>query len=138
MHNIRTADTTGSDAYMEGQVAYDTGDLALKGKIMLSPEYSAKLAKKAEPLNALINPDKRIVLPMTIPGTMSKPKPLLDAMYVTKATAQYYGKKELEKLGEKMGLPKQQADKSQQQQQQQQPQQKQETPINKLFKGLFK
>jgi len=141
MHNIRTAEITGSDAFIEGQVACDTGDLALKGKVMFSPEYSAKLAKKAEPLNALIDADKRMVLPITITGNMSKPKPLLDAKYVTKATAQYYGKKELEKYGEKLGLPKLQTDKSSQQQQpqqQQEPQKKEEGTINKLFKGIFK
>ncbi len=133
MHNLHTEEISGSDAYMEGMVACDTGELALKGKIMLSPDYSAKLAQKAEPLNSLINPEKRMVLPMTITGTMSKPKPLLDATYVAKATAQYYAKKELEKLGAKLGGSKQQDDKSQQQ-----PQKKEDGTINKLFKGLFK
>lgn len=134
MHNVHTEEISGSDAYMEGLVACDTGELALKGKIMLSPDYSAKLAKKAEPLNSLINPEKRMVLPMTITGTMSKPKPLLDAAYVAKATAQYYAKKELEKLGGKLTGSKSQDDKSQPQQ----PQKKEEGTINKLFKGLFK
>ena len=133
MYNIHTEEISGSDAYMEGLVACDTGELALKGKIMLSPDYSAKLAKKAEPLNSLINPEKRMVLPMTITGTMSKPKPLLDAAYVAKATAQYYAKKELEKLGGKLTGSKPQDDKSQQQ-----PQKKEDGTINKLFKGLFK
>ena len=133
MHNVHTEEISGSDAYMEGLVACDTGELALKGKIMLSPDYSAKLAKKAEPLNTLINPEKRMVLPMTITGNMSKPKPLLDATYVAKATAQYYAKKELEKLGGKLTGSKQQDDKSQQQ-----PQKKEDGTINKLFKGLFK
>ncbi len=133
MHNVHTEEISGSDAYMEGLVACDTGELALKGKIMLSPDYSVKLAKKAEPLNSLINPEKRMVLPMTITGTMSKPKPLLDAAYVAKVTAQYYAKKELEKLGGKLTGSKQQDDKSQQQ-----PQKKEDGAINKLFKGLFK
>lgn len=134
MHNLHTEEISGSDAFMEGLVAYDTGELALKGKIMLSPDYSAKLAKKAEPLNSLINPEKRMVLPMTITGTMSKPIPLLDAAYVAKSTAQYYAKKELEKLGGKLTGSKPQDDKSQPQQ----PQKKEDGTINKLFKGLFK
>ena len=46
MHNVHTEEISGSDAYMEGLVACDTGELALKGKIMLSPDYSAKLRQK--------------------------------------------------------------------------------------------
>ncbi|MCF6153763.1 MAG: hypothetical protein E3K36_00610 [Candidatus Brocadia sp.] len=41
-----------------------------------------------------------------IDGSFSKPRPILDIPYVTSAMAKYYGRRELEKLGDKIGLPK--------------------------------
>lgn len=106
LHNIHTVEITSSDAVINGLIDYPADTLDLKGKLILSQEYSARLAKKVEPLNALLNPENRMVLPITIIGSLSKPTPILDIPYVTSATTKYYGKKELEKLGEKIGLPK--------------------------------
>lgn len=128
LHNIHTDKVTGSDASIEGLVDCNTSALDLKGKVLLSQEYSAKLAKKAEPLNALLNPENRIVLPITVTGSLNKPKPILDIPYVTSAIAKYYGKRELEKLGEKLGLPKK-GDKDQQ---------GKESPIGNILKDLLK
>lgn len=103
LHNIHTVEITSSDAFINGLINYAADRLDLKGKLVLSQEYSARLAKKAEPLNAILNPEKRMILPFTIIGSLSKPTPILDIPYVTSATAKYYGRKELEKLGEKIG-----------------------------------
>lgn len=106
LHNIHTVEATSTDALINGLIDFFTNKLDMKGKIVLSPEYSAKLAKKAEPLNALLDAESRMVLPISVVGSLVKPVPLLDIPYVTSATTKYYGKKELEKLGEKIGLPK--------------------------------
>ncbi|OHB68532.1 MAG: hypothetical protein A2W17_11750 [Planctomycetes bacterium RBG_16_41_13] len=76
----------------------------------MSSEHSEKLTKKVKPLKALLNEKGNIVLPVTVTGTMSKPKPLLDTSYVLNAMMNYYGKEELgkglDKLKEKLGLEK--------------------------------
>ena len=109
LHNIHTAKSSDSQASFQGQVNLDAGNLNLKGKITLSQEQSAKLAKKAEPLSSLLTPDNYMILPITITGSLSRPIPFLDTSYVLAAVAKYYGKKELEKLSgkivDKIGLP---------------------------------
>ncbi|WP_347274169.1 AsmA family protein [Candidatus Kuenenia sp.] len=110
LENIYTPDAPGSDAKLKGDINVDTGTLDLNGKVILSSEHSEKLTKKAKPLKALLNEKGNIVLPVTITGTMSNPKPLLDTSYVLNAMMNYYGKEELEKgldkLKEKLGLEK--------------------------------
>ncbi len=128
LHNIQTAKATDSDAFIEGLVDCNTSSLDLKGKIVLSEEYSAKLTKKAEPLHALLNPENRMVLPITVTGSFNRPKPILDIPYVTSAIAKYYGKRELEKLGDKIGLPKK-GDKEQV---------GKESPLGNILKDLLK
>ncbi len=128
LHNIHTAKATDSDAFIEGLVDCNTSSLDLRGKVVLSREYSAKLAKKAEPLNALLNPENRMVLPITVTGSFSKPRPILDIPYVTSAITKYYGRRELEKLGDKIGLPKK-GDKDQQ---------GKESPLGNILKDILK
>jgi len=128
LHNIHTANATDSDAFIEGLVDCNTSSLDLKGKVVLSQEYSRKLTKKAEPLHALLNPENRMVLPITVTGSLNKPKPILDIPYVTSAMAKYYGKRELDKLGDKIGLPKK-GDKDQQ---------GKESPIGNILKEILK
>ncbi|MCR4291536.1 MAG: AsmA family protein [Candidatus Kuenenia sp.] len=110
LENIYTPDAPGSDAKLKGDINVDTGKLDLNGKVILSSEHSEKLTKKAKPLKALLNEKGNIVLPVTVTGTMSKPKPSLNTSYVLNAMMNYYGKEELEKgldkLKEKLGLEK--------------------------------
>ncbi|MBE7548335.1 MAG: AsmA family protein [Planctomycetia bacterium] len=110
LENIYTPDVPGSDAKLKGDINFDTGKLDLSGKVILSSEHSEKLTKKAKPLKALLNEKGNIVLPVTVTGTMSNPKPLLDTSYVLNAMMNYYGKEELEKgldkLKGKLGLEK--------------------------------
>ena len=128
LHNIHTVKITETDASIDGLVDCNTNSLNLKGKIVLSQEYSARLAKKTEQLSALLNPESRMVLPISITGSLSKPVPILDIPYVTTAMAKYYGKRELEKLGDKIGLPKK-GDKDKQDK---------ESPIGNILKDLMK
>jgi hypothetical protein len=128
LHNIHTVKITETDAFIDGLVDCNADSLNLKGKIVLSQEYSARLAKKTEQLTALLNPESRMVLPISITGSLSKPVPILDIPYVTTAMAKYYGKRELEKLGDKIGLPKK-GDKDKQDK---------ESPIGNILKDLMK
>ena len=106
LRSIHTAKDTATDAFFKGSVDMKTQNLDLKGKLVLPPKYSADIAKKAEPFQALIDSDKRMVLPLSIGGNLSSPRPMLDSSYVAAAMAKYYGGKELEKLGKEIGLPK--------------------------------
>lgn len=133
LRNIHTVEITSTDALIDGLIDCPADKLDLKGKLILSQEYSARLAKKAEPLNALRNPENRMVLPITIVGSIGKPTPILDIPYVTSATAKYYGKRELEKLGEKIGLPKK-GDKKQQSGSKDQ----KESPLDNILKDILK
>lgn len=128
LHNIHTVKVTETDAFVDGLVDCNANSLNLKGKIVLSPEYSARLTKKTEELNALLNPESRMVLPFSITGSLGKPVPILDIPYVTTAMTKYYGKRELEKLGDKIGLPKK-GDKDKQ---------GKESPLGNILKDLIK
>ncbi len=131
LRGIHTAKDTATDAFFNGSLDIKTQNLDLKGKLVLPPKYSADLAKKAEPVQALIDSDKRMVLPLSIGGSLSSPRPMLDSSSVATAMAKYYGGKELEKglekLGKEIGLPKDALkDKK-----------NIEQPVENLIKGLF-
>lgn len=134
LHNIHTVEITSTDALLDGLIDYPADKLDLKGKLVLSQEYSERLAKKTEPLKALLNQEKRMVLPISIIGSIGKPTPILDVPYVTSATAKYYGKKELEKLEEKIGLSKKKGDKEQQSGEKG----KKESPFENILKDILK
>ena len=131
LRSIHTAKDTATDAFFNGSIDMKTQNLDLKGKLVLPPKYSADLAKKAEPFQALIDSSKRMVLPLSIGGSLSSPRPMLDSSSVAAAMAKYYGGKELEKglekLGKEAGLPKDALkDKK-----------SIEKPVENLIKGLF-
>jgi hypothetical protein len=132
LHNIQTYKATDSDAILDGKVMLDTKALDLKGRLILSLKDSTNLAKQAEPLKALLTEEGRMVLPISVTGTIQKPMPFLDSQYVIGALAKYYAKKELEKglnkLGEKLGLPKKQP----------KDQQKTGKPVEELLKELLR
>ena len=123
LRNMGTSKATGSDAVLSGTVGFDT-TLDLKGKLILSQKHSVKLVGKMKEAKALAGDDGRIVLPLTITGNASAPKPMVDIQYITQAFLRYGTKKLLEdKLG--IEVPDQQQDG--------QP----KRPIEGLLKGLL-
>jgi len=109
LSNIRTGKETNSLATMQGTVDLTTRKLGLKGNVVFSQEYSARLAKQTPALNALANEQRRIDLPIQITGTVTKPVLFLQTAEITKAVANYYTKKGvekgLEKLKKKLNIP---------------------------------
>jgi len=105
LHNVHTSHVTDSDALVDGKVALDADLLDLKGKVILSKRHSRELAGQAEVLNALLNADKRMVLPVTLKGNLQKPVPSLDTEYVVGAISRHYMKKGEDKLRKELGLP---------------------------------
>jgi uncharacterized protein involved in outer membrane biogenesis len=127
LNNIRTSKATDSIASLKGKCSLDTKLLDLKGKLILSKRHSQELARKAEMLEALFDGKKRIVLPVTIKGTIKKPVPFLDEEYVLEALAKHYTQKAVDKgikkLRKKFKLPKEAEEL--------------EKPVKKLLDGLF-
>jgi len=131
LNNIRTSKATDSIATLEGTCSLETKQLDLKGKLILSKRHSQELARKAQVLEALFDPKKRIVLPVTIKGPIKKPIPFLDEEYVLEALAKHYTQKAVDKavdkgvkkLKEKLKLPKEAEEL--------------EKPVKRLLDGLF-
>lgn len=123
LRNVHTKEAVDSDATLEGRISLEERRLDLKGQVILSARHSEELARKVEALKVLLNPQKRMVLPFTLKGSLEKPIPFLDTQYVASAMAKYYGRQGLEKLGKELGLPKKQEG---------------ERPVEKLLKDLLK
>jgi hypothetical protein len=109
LNNIRTAKDTNSVASLQGTVDMVTRKVGLKGGVLFSPEYSARLAKRTPAVNALQNDQRRIDLPIQITGTVNKPVLFLNTREIAQSVANYYTKqgveKGLEKLRKKFNIP---------------------------------
>ncbi len=123
LRNIRTREAADTDAVLEGRLLLDEQKVDMKGQVVLSAKHSEDLARRVEALKALLDAQRRMVLPVTLKGSLSKPIPFLDTQYVAGAMARYYGRQGLEKLGKELGLPKKQEG---------------ERPVEKLLKDLLK
>jgi len=109
LHNIHTSKATDSIAILKGKCSMDDNSLDLQGKLILSKRHSQELARKAEVLEALFDQEKRIVLPITIKGSIQKPVPFLDKKYVLEALTKHYTRKAVDKgikeLRKKLQVP---------------------------------
>jgi len=107
--NIRTTKATDSLAIFKGDCSLETMTLDFKGRVILSAKDSEDLVEKSEALEALLNQEKRMVLPVTVKGPVNKPIPALDREYVLNALKEHYKSeavdKGMEKLREKINLP---------------------------------
>jgi hypothetical protein len=108
--NIRTGKSTDSIAHLKGDVGLETKALDLSGDITLSQRHSERLIKQTPAMEALADAKKRVVLPITITGTMTRPKVSLKTSEIEKAMADFYVKKGvekgMEKLKERLGIPR--------------------------------
>jgi hypothetical protein len=105
LSNIHTGKETNSIATLKGTVDMATRKLGLTGNVQFSPEYSARLAKKTPPLNALQNEQHRISLPIQITGSVNKPMLFLNSSEIAQAVAGYYTKQGVESLKKRLGIP---------------------------------
>ncbi|MEA3487600.1 MAG: AsmA family protein [Thermodesulfobacteriota bacterium] len=102
LRNIQTSKATNSVAILKGIVDRTSKTLDLRGVVILSERHSRKLAEKADILRALLNNQRRMVLPITLKGSIRKPIPFLDTEYVLNALSSYYIQKGTQKLLEKL------------------------------------
>lgn len=108
--NIRTGKDTDSIAHLKGMVGVDTKALDLGGDITLSQQHSVRLIDRTPALEALADSEKRVVIPITITGNMTRPVVALKTSEINKAIAEFYTRKGIEKgmekLKEHLGIPK--------------------------------
>ncbi len=130
LHNIHTSKATDSIAILKGKCSMDDNALDLQGKLILSKRDSQELARKADVLEALFDQEKRIVLPITIKGSIQKPVPFLDREYVLGALTKHYTREAVDKgikeLRKKLQVPEGTGEDGSQQ------------PVEKLLKDLFR
>ncbi len=100
--NITTGKETNTIATMKGSVDLTTRNIGFTGNVAFSPDYSSRLTKRAPALNALVNDQRRMVLPIKITGTAKKPVLSLQTREINQAMANYYTKKGIEKGVEKL------------------------------------
>lgn len=129
LQNIHTSKATDSIAILKGKCSMDDNSLDLQGKLILSKQHSQELARKAAVLEALFDQGKRIVMPITIKGSIQKPVPFLDREYVLEALTKHYTREAVDKgikeLRKKLQVPEgTREDRS-------------EKPMEKLLKDLF-
>lgn len=107
--NISTGKETNSIATLKGSVDMVTRNIGFTGDVAFSPEHTSRLTKRAPATNALVNDQRRMVLPIKITGTASKPMLSLQLREINQAIAKYYTskgiEKGMEKLREKLKLP---------------------------------
>lgn len=110
LDNIRTGKDTDSVANLKGTVGLVDQALDLDGNITFSKKHSERLIEKTPVLEALADPGRQIVLPVSIRGSMTRPSAMLKVSDINKAVAEYYTRKGLEKgmekLLERFGTPK--------------------------------
>ena len=97
LSNIRTGKETNSLATLQGTVDMATRKVGLKGGVLFSPEYSARLARVTPALNALQNDQRRIELPIQITGAVNRPVLFLNTREIARQVADFYTKKGVEK-----------------------------------------
>jgi len=107
--NIRTGKETNSIATLEGTVDMTSKKLGFTGNVALSPDYSARLIKRTPVLGALQNNQKRVVIPIGITGTTSRPIVTPPVREISQALTNYYTKNDTEKgiesLKKRLNIP---------------------------------
>ncbi len=122
--NFNTGRDTNSLANMLGKIDMATRKIDFTGDVAFSPEYSAKISKRASALNALQNEQKRISVPIKIDGLINKPMLSLQMKEINRAVADFYAKKGIESLKKKLNVPGGDTGGTQQ-------------AVDKLLKGVF-
>jgi uncharacterized protein involved in outer membrane biogenesis len=107
--NISSGKDLDTESRLKGTISMETNQLDLKGQVILPKRFSQRMGARAEAFSALMNEQKRLVLPMTITGSLKKPIPMVDTKSLSSAMTRYYATKALDKglkkLQDKVGLP---------------------------------
>ena len=109
LSNISSGQETGAVAHLRGKLDLEGEQLDLEGAVQLSQRHTQKLLQRHAPLEALVNAQGLIELPLTISGSPNRPRVNIDTAAVRKALARYYARRSvdqgLERLQKRYGIP---------------------------------
>ena len=107
--NITSGRDVDTESNLKGTISMETNEVHLKGNVVLPKRFSQRMGAKAEAFSAIMNDQKRLVLPITITGSVKKPIPMVEVKSLSSAFTKYYANKALDKgmkkLQDKVGLP---------------------------------
>ncbi|HON95751.1 MAG TPA: hypothetical protein PL013_08145, partial [Deltaproteobacteria bacterium] len=86
-----------TESSLKGTISMETNEINLKGNVVLPKRFSQRIAPRAEAFSAIMNDEKRLVLPMSITGSIKKPIPMVDVSVLSKSFTRYYTTKALDK-----------------------------------------
>lgn len=72
--NISSGKDVDTESSLKGTISMETSEVNLKGNVVLPKRFSQRIAPRAEAFSAIMNDEKRLVLPMTITGSIKKPR----------------------------------------------------------------
>ncbi|HOM29584.1 MAG TPA: AsmA family protein [Deltaproteobacteria bacterium] len=95
--NIASGRDTDTESNLRGTISMETQAVDLKGVVVLPKRFSQKATARAEAFREVMNDQGRLVLPVSIGGTIKRPIPTVDVRKLSGALARYYTTKALEK-----------------------------------------
>ncbi len=107
--NITSGRDVDTESSLKGTISMETNEVNLKGNVVLPKRFSQRVGAKAEAFSAIMNEQKRLVLPVSITGSTKKPVPMVQVGALSSAFTKYYATKALDrgmqKLKDKGRLP---------------------------------
>lgn len=107
--NISSGRDIDTESNLKGTINMETNEVDLRGNVVLPKRFSQRIGARAKAFSAIMNDQKRLVLPLTITGTLKRPIPMVGVSALSSAFAKYYTTKALDKglqkLQEKGQLP---------------------------------
>ncbi len=107
--NISSGKDVDTESNLKGTISMETNEVHLKGNVVLPKRFSQRMGARADAFSAIMNDQKRLVLPITITGSVKKPLPMVEVKSLSSAFTRYYANKALDqglkKLQDKGTLP---------------------------------
>jgi AsmA protein len=107
--NITSGKDVDTESSLKGTISMETNEVRLKGNVVLPKRFSQRMGARAEAFSSIMNDQKRLVLPITITGSVKKPIPMVEVRSLSGAFTKYYANKVLgkglKKLQDKVGVP---------------------------------
>lgn len=95
--NISSGKDVDTESSLKGTISMETNEVRLKGNVVLPKRFSQRIGAKAEAFSAIMDDQKRLVLPMTITGSVKKPVPMVQVSALSSAFTKYYATRALDK-----------------------------------------
>jgi uncharacterized protein involved in outer membrane biogenesis len=95
--NITSGRDVDTESSLKGTISMETNEVNLKGTVVLPKRFSQRIGNRAEAFSAIMNDQRRLVLPMTITGSLKKPIPMVEVRALSSAFTKYYTTKALDK-----------------------------------------